>query len=177
MERAARNGWVKWLVLVIVLVAIVYAVMQTVNDKEVKAEIGKRAPDFTLTNLQGEQVQLKDLRGKGVLLNFWASWCGPCVKEMPLLNDAYTQVPGVEIIAINMGEKPDKARQFAESLHLKFPVLLDEQSDVSGQYRVSGLPVTYLVDPSGTVIEKYVGELQGYDFIMDLMKKVQPADS
>lgn len=174
MEIIARSSWTRAIVLILILIAVGYATMQTLAGNREAVEIGKKAPNFTLTNLQGETVQLSDYRGSGVLLNFWASWCDPCVNEMPLLNETYQRLPGVEILAVNMGEAKEKASQFADRYHLKFPILLDQQSDVKKRYKIGGLPATFLIDDKGHIVEKISGELDSSDYIMNVMERIQP---
>ncbi|MCE5170715.1 thiol-disulfide oxidoreductase ResA [Paenibacillus profundus] len=174
MEIIARSSWTRAIVLILILIAVGYAIMQTLAGNREDVEIGKKAPNFTLTNLQGETVQLSDYRGSGVLLNFWASWCDPCVNEMPLLNETYQRLPGVEILAVNMGEAKEKVSQFADRYHLQFPILLDQQSDVKKRYKIGGLPATFLIDDKGHIVEKISGELDSSDFIMNVMERIQP---
>ncbi|ALS28561.1 AhpC/TSA family protein [Paenibacillus sp. 32O-W] len=87
MDRLARSRWMKWSLFALAVAAIVYAIVQSWPQHREDSSVGSIAPSFELPDLQGETVRLTDFRGKGVLLNFWASWCGPCVKEMPLLNE------------------------------------------------------------------------------------------
>ncbi|MDO3676944.1 thiol-disulfide oxidoreductase ResA [Paenibacillus ehimensis] len=173
MERAARLSWTRALMLVLILFAVGYAVFQALAGNREEVEVGKKAPDFTLTNLQGQTVQLSDYDGTGVLLNFWASWCDPCVNEMPLLNEAYGRMPGVEILAVNMGETKEKASQFADRHRLKLPILLDSNGDVKKRYKIGGLPTTYLIDVKGRIVQKFSGELTRSEFI-HFMERIQP---
>ncbi|MCM3268833.1 thiol-disulfide oxidoreductase ResA [Paenibacillus elgii] len=173
MERALRSSWTRALMLVLILFAIGYAVFQSLAGKREEVEVGQKAPDFALTNLQGETVRLSDYGGTGVLLNFWASWCDPCVNEMPLLNEAYGQLSGVEIVAVNMGETKERAGEFAERHRLKLPILLDSQGEVKKQYKISGLPATFLIDDKGRIVHKFSGELSRAD-VMNFMERIQP---
>lgn len=158
--------------LVLILFAIGYAVFQSQADKREEVEAGKKAPDFALTSLQGQTVRLSDYGGTGVLLNFWASWCDPCVNEMPLLNEAYGRLPGVEIVAVNMGETKERASEFADRHRLKLPILLDSQGEVKKRYKISGLPATFLVDDKGRIVHKFSGEL-GRSDIINFMERIQ----
>jgi len=124
-------------------------------------ELGRYAPDFTLTDLNGETVRLSDWRGKTVLLNFWASWCAPCRQEMPLLQATYTAYAddGLVVLAVNMGEEKRRVEGFAADLAVTFPVLADEETTVGTLYRVRGAPTTYFIDRDGVVRQRYVGPL------------------
>ncbi|XOK63671.1 thiol-disulfide oxidoreductase ResA [Paenibacillus elgii] len=173
MERVLRSFWTRALMFVLILFAIGYAVFQSQADKREEVEAGKKAPDFALTGLHGQTVRLSDYDGTGVLLNFWASWCDPCVKEMPLLNEAYGRLPGVEIVAVNMGETKERASEFADRHRLKLPILLDSQGEVKKRYKISGLPATFLVDDKGRIVQKFSGELGRAD-IINFMERIQP---
>lgn len=124
-------------------------------------ELGRYAPDFTLTDLNGEAVSLSDWRGQVVLLNFWASWCAPCRQEMPLLQATYTAYAddGLVVLAVNMGEEKRRVENFAVDLALTFPVLADEEITVGTLYRVRGVPTTFFIDRDGVIRQRYVGPL------------------
>ncbi|MFC2018761.1 peroxiredoxin family protein [Chloroflexota bacterium] len=115
------------------------------------AKLANLAPDFTLRNLDGEDVSLSDFRGKVVLLNFWASWCSPCVYEMPFLQEAYEewQDDGLVILGINKGESVAKVERFAEDNGISFPILLDGDEAVSQRYGVRSIPASVLIDKDG----------------------------
>lgn len=118
------------------------------------------APDFTLTNLDGESLDTADLRGKNVLVNFWATWCGPCRQEMPMFEAAAAQYAGdLVVLAVNIGEEPWRVKQFMHDLGLSFTVLMDEANQVQNLYRVRAYPTTYLIDTQGTVRAQHVGLL------------------
>ena len=96
-------------------------------------QIGKLAPDFQLPDLDGQSVSLSDLRGKPVLLNFWATWCGPCRNEMPYIQAVYDEwsVRGLVVLAVDIDESPSQVQEFMESNRLSFPVLLDADGMVA----------------------------------------------
>ena len=121
--------------------------------------VGGPAPSFELKTLKGEIFKSSDLKNKAVILNFWATWCVPCIKEMPELNKAYTSFKNddVEIIAINFSETRSEVDEFVKKYHLKFPVLLDKYGDVSQAYRVRNLPVTYFISPNGIIMDSVFG--------------------
>jgi peroxiredoxin len=123
------------------------------------------APDFTLTTLEGRPTQLRDFRGKLVLLNFWATWCTPCLHEMPSMERLYQTFKQTEfvLLAVSMDRQgEDVARPFVDTLQLTFPVLLDTASEVGGHYGVRGLPTTYLIDPDGRLIGAVIGARDWY---------------
>lgn len=116
---------------------------------------GNPAPDFQLQSLDGETISLSELRGRPVLLNFWATWCGPCRHEMPFLQevseDELWRGQGLVILAVNLNEPATKVREFVEFYGLTFPVLLDSQGQVGMLYNAQYIPMTYFVDNGGII--------------------------
>jgi peroxiredoxin len=118
------------------------------------------APDFTLSDVDGRPVRLRELRGKLVFLNFWATWCPPCRLEMPSMERLYQtfKQTAFAMLAVSIDRQGVEAvKPFMEELHLTFPALLDQQSEVARQYGLRGLPTTYLIDPEGRLIGAAVG--------------------
>jgi len=163
MSKQRAIFTVKAAVVLILALAAIYAATLSISGKSKPINIGQPAPDFTLEDLNGEERQLSELRGRSVLLNFWASWCNPCVNELPLLNEAYkllkTNGENITFIAINIGEKSENIQKFIDRYDLELPIWLDEQRNVNGLYRVSAMPLTLLIDPSGDIVEIHAGEL------------------
>ncbi len=123
---------------------------------------GKVAPDFTLTDTQGNEVTLSDLRGQVVLVNFWATWCPPCRQEMPSMEELYQQLKsrGVELLAINIEENgPKVVADFLTSRSHSFPILFDSQAQVQRLYHVSRFPETFIIDRNGNIVEHVVGAI------------------
>jgi len=121
--------------------------------------VGAPAPDFVLTALDGQPVRLSDLKGQVVLLNFWATWCGPCEAEMPAIQDRYTTFKGqgLVVLGINQDEEAETVRAFVERLGLSFTILLDPGAVVGELYRARGLPMTFIVDRDGQIVIQKVG--------------------
>ncbi|MGP3785119.1 MULTISPECIES: TlpA family protein disulfide reductase [unclassified Paenibacillus] len=123
-------------------------------------EIGAVAPEFTAVNSAGEQVKLSDYRGKVVMINFWASWCTPCVREMPMINQiAQTYQEDVQTLFVNVGEAKGTIREFMNKQQFDFPVIIDVTGKVSGLYRITGLPATMIIDQEGMFSHILLGEL------------------
>lgn len=120
--------------------------------------VGQPAPDFALRSLGNENLRLSEHHGEVVVINFWATWCGPCRQEMPLLDELYGKyrLAGLVLLSINLDDHVDRATQMAQTLKLSYPVLLDERKDVSRAYQVGTLPLTVLIDREGVV--RYVSE-------------------
>ncbi|MFB6357313.1 MAG: TlpA family protein disulfide reductase [bacterium] len=109
--------------------------------------------EFTLPVLDGEAVSLKQMRGQWVLLNFWASWCGPCLKEMPALEELRKRLPpdNFSLVAINLEEERSTVRGIRKRYKLSFPLLLDRNGSIARQYQVRHLPSTWLLGPEGNI--------------------------
>jgi thiol-disulfide isomerase/thioredoxin len=116
------------------------------------------APDFTLATLDGATVQLSTLRGRWVLVNFWATWCAPCREEMPYLDSLAAQhADRLTVLAVNMRESEDAVAAFVAELDLRLPVLLAPDDATLLAYNVRGLPISFLIDPDGAVVQRMVG--------------------
>jgi thiol-disulfide isomerase/thioredoxin len=115
--------------------------------------MGAAAPGFQLDSLAGKAVNLNDFRGKVVLLNFWASWCGPCRKEMPILEQLHKQYQskGVTLVGVNVEPDSADAMKMLKSVPVSFPILFDRSSAVSKLYQVEGMPNTVILDRKGKV--------------------------
>jgi peroxiredoxin len=120
------------------------------------------APDFRLEDLDGHVHQLSALRGRPVIVNFWATWCPPCREEMPSMQRAWAQLrdQGVLMLAINVGESADQVFQFTADYPVTFPLLLDSDGAVSGEWPIKGLPTTFVVDPQGRIAYRAIGGRQ-----------------
>ena len=123
------------------------------------------APDFSLRAMSGPNMRLKDQRGRVVMVNFWATWCGPCQQEMPQLNRLYQKYrsSGFVLLGVNVDDDSSKAADLATKLGITFPVLLDADKRVSKLYDLSTMPSTVLIDRDGTVRYVHRGYLAGYE--------------
>ena len=122
---------------------------------------GFLAPDFELTTLDGERITLSELRGQAVLVNFWASWCPPCRSEMPAMQQVYSDfgADGFVILAVNSTHQDRLAdvEGFGAERNLTFPILLDQDGQVSARYQVRSLPTSFFIDPDGIIQEVVIG--------------------
>lgn len=134
--------------------------------------------DFALKSLAGPNVRLSELRGDVVLVNFWATWCGPCRQEMPVLNQIYQRYRplGFELLGVNVDDAPGRAADMVRTLGVSFPVLFDDAKSVSRQFKVSTMPTTLLIGRDGVVRYRHEGygagtEQQYLDQIRALLKE------
>ena len=123
------------------------------------------APDFTLRSVGGANLRLGEQRGQVVLVNFWATWCGPCRQEMPHLNRLYDKYrsSGFVLLGVNIDDDPRAAADLAAKLGLRFPVLLDTDKQVSRVYDMSAMPATLLIDRDGRVRHIHRGYRDGVE--------------
>ena len=126
---------------------------------------GRAAPDFALKSSTGENLRLSEYRGDVVMINFWATWCGPCRQEMPLLDELYARYErvGFNLLGVNIDDDSRRAMQMIDELGVNFPVLFDSRKEVSRLYEVEAMPVTVLVDREGNVRYVHHGYKPGYE--------------
>ncbi len=120
---------------------------------------GETAPDFSMVFDDGRYLQLSDLQGKPVVLNFWATWCGPCRLEMPELVKAAGADPNLVVLATDVQEARTPVEDFAAEFKMNLPIVLDKDGKVRNLYRVPGLPTTYFIDKTGKIASVVVGPL------------------
>jgi peroxiredoxin len=128
-----------------------------------KPTSGEQSPDFTLKSRDGGNIKLSEQRGNIVLVNFWASWCGPCREELPAFEKLYQEYQdlGVEILAVNVDSEAEKANVLLDDIEVSFPVLFDTSGEVSQLYDVNAMPTTVLVDRDGNVRLLHPGYRKG----------------
>lgn len=136
--------------------------------------VGHPAPDFSLTTTSGETFKLSDLRGKPVVLNFWATWCPPCRAELPEMQAASQRLAGqVAIVGVDQAEAPADVQAFAEKLGITYPIPLDKNADASRLYAVRSLPTTFFIDRSGTIRQIQIGAVTEAT-LAQLLKAIYP---
>ncbi len=171
-----RRFITRLLVLLSISIALGYTFYTSfANQKDIVA-VGDIAPNFVLKDLEGNEIELHDLRGKGVFLNFWATVCPPCVDEMPYMENNFQKYKdqGIEIIAVNFDEQPIRIERFVDRLNLNFSIVLDPGLQVSQVYGVRELPATFLIDENGVVIERRIGALTE-QMVEDYVQKILPS--
>ena len=162
-------------ILVITLVSGLLITGCSSNSNQV-AEVGMPAPNFQLENLNGQYVSLSDLQGKPVLINFWATWCSPCIREMPYLEQVYEEWSdkGLMVLSINIGESSAKVEAFMQSHDLSLPVLLDAKQAVAQKYNIWSIPTTFFIDKDGIIQEKIIGSFPSKIAIEEKLSEIIP---
>ena len=146
----------------------------TACSEPAEARVGQPAPNFQLQNLDGQSISLSDFKGKPVLINFWATQCGPCVYEMPYLQEIYDEWSGkgLMLLAINVGEGSSTVKEFMQNYNLSLPVLLDADGAVFRRYNVMFFPTTFFIDKDGIVQEKIIGAFPNKTEIEKRLSKI-----
>jgi peroxiredoxin len=151
------------------VVALLSALIWSNRDQFAPLDVGSRAPDYVARTLDGDTVSLSSFAGEVVVLNIWATWCRPCVVEMPALQRLHEELAddGLRVVAVSVdaapgvvgsfGEPGGDVRAFVESLGLTFTVLHDPSTRIESRYQVNGLPTTYVIDREGRIQRKVMG--------------------
>ncbi len=138
--------------------------------------VGQPAPEFQLETFGGERISLSELRGQGVVLNFWASWCGPCRAEAELLESAWRREQGRGIVFIGIAylDQLPAAQRFLEEFHVTYLNGRDKGSHISRQYDLLGVPETYFIDPNGILARQHKGILTDPDQFQRWLDQIRP---
>jgi thiol-disulfide isomerase/thioredoxin len=185
MNRKARVGMV-WLTGVLLLsltiawTLIKYDTTQKERAGETVIQLPTKvptitpgpAPTLTLKTLEGEEITLEKWRGKGIILNFWATWCYPCRIEMPDLAAVHEANEDIIVVGVNYFEDAEKARAFREEYNLPFPIILDEKGWLIGEMNVKALPTTYFINPEGQLIGSHIGPLNE-EALMEMVERLR----
>lgn len=157
----SNSTYIRVAVLGLLLVALVFALYSSFVKDPDAVKVGKAAPNFSLQQLNGPALTLSDLKGKGVVLNFWGTWCEPCKKEMPALQRKYNEFKdkGLVVVGVNIGETPVAVEPFVKQFGVTFPILMDSQSQITKLYRIGPIPSTFFISPEGKVEEIFLGQL------------------
>ena len=158
------NIQIKLTIVVLLLIATVFITSCGPGNEQplVKAIKGQPSPDFILTDIKGKDWQLSSLHGKVVFINFWATWCPPCLQELPsmeALNKSMADKP-FQMLTILYNDRPEFGQSLVSKSGYNFPVLIDSDSSTAKEYRLTGVPETYIVDTQGILREKFIGPFE-----------------
>jgi peroxiredoxin len=172
VKEALRLG-----VALVVVAAAGYGFVALQESKAYGLRPGAAAPTFRLPALEGPPVDLAALRGRLVVLNFWASWCPPCVAEMPSLDRLHRALgaQGLVVLGVSMDQDEQTLRDFIRRVGVGFPILRDPDAHVAQEYRATGYPETFLIDGTGKIVRVYVGPAdwdtpEALDYFRGLLK-------
>ncbi|HEU0301810.1 MAG TPA: TlpA disulfide reductase family protein [Longimicrobium sp.] len=166
MAKSRQWGFVAG---VVVVLAVLLGAGWLVRDRFLPVEVGTRAPDVRARDLQGRPVSLQDLRGQVVLLNVWATWCGPCLDEMPSMERLHRELGprGLKIVAVSVdaaqgsvsrsGQPGGDVAEFARALGLTFTIWHDPSGAIERSYRTTGVPESFVIDRNGVIQKKVIG--------------------
>nr|WP_272914949.1 thiol-disulfide oxidoreductase ResA [Sediminibacillus terrae] len=174
-KKKKRRLWMRIVVLSLFMFVVGFVLYQNFTKDSEVVNAGDMAPDFALKTLSGETVQLSDYRGQGVFLNFWATYCKPCEEEMPYIESQYQKFKdeGVKVLAVDVGENDVTVSAFVERKGMTFPVLMDSREELLDAYGIGPIPVTFLIDKNGKVVDRITAGLTEPQ-VRDYMKKIQP---
>jgi len=141
----------------VLFVALAWVIVSTMRERIV--DVGDTAPSFTVTTQNGTRISLDQFGGKVLLLNFWATWCAPCVQEVPSLNQLQKQLgnSGLVVLGVSVDRSENAYTTFLKRFNIVFPTSRDPQEDISASYGTYRFPESYLIDKNGKVLQKYIG--------------------
>ena len=171
---AMRLWQVIFVAILVLFVGILAFRLWDTNTTEQRAD--GIAPDFTFTTFEGETISLADLRGKGVVLNFWASWCDPCREEADLLESAWRRERenGIVFIGLDYLDQEPAAKAYLEEFNVTYPNGPDLQSQAARRYGIKGVPETYFIDPDGRIVQAVIGPVTNPAQLDSFLTKIRP---
>lgn len=179
-KKKKRNRFIfRTVILAVMIGAIIFTLVSNLQADNTIYRVGDKAPDFQLEqinkNNELETVRLSDLEGKGVMLNFWGTWCKPCEEEMPYMQKLYPEYKekGIEIVAVSLDSTKLVVDQFIDRYDLTFPVPFDKSEEIRDLYKVGPIPSTFFINSEGE-IEEYVEGALTLDRLEGYLQRIQP---
>jgi len=176
MDKKQKRFYMRFVLLILMVGVIIFTIYSNLSkEKNGVLQVGDEAPDFVLTDMNGERHQLSEYKGQGVFLNFWGTWCKPCEREFPLMDKQYQEVKdqGLQILAVNIGESDFVVQKYIDRKGLTFPVLIDDNKSVMETYNINPLPTTILINPEGEIEKIITGEMSE-ESIKQYMEQIMP---
>lgn len=177
-DKKKKRSFFRFSILIVLFGAIIFTIYSTFTKEKVEVlQVGDKAPDFELVDLNGEKHRMSDYVGQGVFLNFWGTWCEPCKREFPIIDRQFHeyQKQGVQVLAVNIAESDFAVRNYIESKGLTFPVVIDKEKSVMNAYNINPLPTTFLVNPEGEIVKIITGEMNE-KMIKKYMELIKPTE-
>src|SRR5690625_42780 len=178
-QQKKRNRHIfRTIVLAVLLVAVVFALVSNFTKDNEIYKSGDEAPNFALAQINKSNdtdlINLESLRGKGVMLNFWATYCEPCEAEMTFMESLYPKYKDyIEIVAVSLDMNELVIHRFIDKYNLTFPIVHDQKSDVMDLYKVGPIPSTFFINPEGEIVNKVSGPLT-LDQLEDHFDEIKP---
>lgn len=166
-----------WIIMLALLTTAGTALTACQTSQNWTPTVTNQAADFELADLNGQKVSLGGLRGRPVVVNFWATWCGPCTHEMPFIQAVHEQwaESDLVILAVNVGENTSRVRQFIDQNQYSFTVLMDSDGQVAEKYQITGIPTTLFIDKEGIIQLMKIGAYASQAAIESDLKVIMPA--
>ncbi|AQQ53656.1 thiol-disulfide oxidoreductase ResA [Planococcus lenghuensis] len=174
-DKKKKRTLIRTVLLLIMVSAIGYTIFSSATAEKNVLRVGDKAPEFALTDLDGNEHRLSEYRGEGVFLNFWGTWCKPCAREMPAINSQYEvfKDQGVNVLAVNIDQSEFEVQSYADRYGMTFPVAIDESKSVMEAYSVVPLPTTVLINSEGIVTDIITREMTEEE-IAGFMESIKP---
>ncbi|WP_010650734.1 thiol-disulfide oxidoreductase ResA [Oceanobacillus massiliensis] len=179
-KNKKRNRFIfRTAILAVLVAAVAFALITNLQKDNTVYKAGDKAPDFQLkqinNNNEAESIQLSDLEGKGVMLNFWATWCKPCKSEMPYMQELYPEYKekGIEIVAVSLDSTELVVDRFIDEYGLTFPTPHDKTGEIVDLYKVGPIPSTFFINPDGEIEEVVNGALS-LERLEGYLQEIQP---
>ncbi|MDQ0256367.1 peroxiredoxin [Evansella vedderi] len=162
-------------ILLVIALAIGYTLFTSFSEERGLVDAGDVAPDFKLYDMEGNTVHLKEMRGQGVYITFWATYCMFCRDKMMYLKQYYEEYKekGVQVLAVNLDESEDQILRFIDRFNVPYPIVVDKGVIVGNAYGVTAVPYTLLIDKEGTVLERSLGPKTEKQ-VLDSLEKLVP---
>ncbi|MFG6118503.1 MULTISPECIES: thiol-disulfide oxidoreductase ResA [Thalassobacillus] len=176
-KKKQRRMIFRTLTLAVLVGLVIFAIIGNLSQDDAVVAEGEQAPNFELEQFgtEGERKSLDDFKGKGVMLNFWATYCKPCEEEMPYMQELYPKYKekGVEIVGVNLDSTKLVVNRFIDKYELTFTNLHDKNGQVMDQYGISPIPSTFFIDENGEIVDKVIGPLT-LEKLEEHLKEIQP---